>query len=247
MKTEEMKTLSEHLIDAINREDLTTRQAAEYLGLNPGYISMAKNPKLWDSMSKEAWYRLTFWHNSQCKLSEYKIVEDAEVYQPKEKADKKTEQKDTPVPPEFPPDRKELKTDPSKPEKKEKQGKSVKLVINQAELDELREKIRFMENDFKEMVKINQSNNEEFYSQIEGLKKKDDARGSQIMELYKMLDIQGKAIKEMGDDIPSFKTIQTIIIKIDELEKAAKPTGILKIPELQKPGIVIFQRNIYPK
>jgi len=139
MKTEEMKTLSEHLIDAINREDLTTRQAAEYLGLNPGDISMAKNPKLWDSMSKEAWYRLTFWHNSQCKLSEYKIVEDAEVYQPKEKADKKTELKETPKQKRKYTRRKPKESKPEKPIiKYDSQGKNVKLIINKAEIEGLK-------------------------------------------------------------------------------------------------------------
>jgi len=151
MKPEEMKILSEHLIDAINKEDLTIRQAAEYLGLNPGYVSMAKNPKTWDGMSKDAWYRLTFWHNSRCKLSEYNPPEGAEVYRPKEKADLIPKQK-----------RKYTRRKPreSKPEKPiikyDSQGKSVKLLINKAEIAGLKlqinELIERKESQIKELT-----------------------------------------------------------------------------------------------
>jgi len=143
MKPEEMKTLSEHLRDAIYKEDLTIRQAAEYLGLNPGYVSMAKNPKTWDGMSKDAWHRLTFWHNSRCKLSEYNPPEDAEVYRPKEKADKKPEQKETlsPTPKQK---RKYTRRKPkeSKPEKPEtiyeSNNEAVKFQFNRAEIEGLK-------------------------------------------------------------------------------------------------------------
>jgi len=79
MKTEEMKIISDHLIDALNKEDLTTRAAARALNLNPSYISMAKNPRHWDTISKDAWYRLTHWHNSRGRISEFKIPEDEEI------------------------------------------------------------------------------------------------------------------------------------------------------------------------
>ena len=84
MKEEEMRIISEHLIDALNKEDLTTRDAAKALNLSPGYVSMAKNPKLWGSMSKDAWYRLTQWHNSRGKITEFKIPEDESIFMPKD-------------------------------------------------------------------------------------------------------------------------------------------------------------------
>jgi hypothetical protein len=42
------------------------------------------------------------------------------------------------------------------------------------------------------------------------------------------------------------ETVPSLLSRISELEKACKPSGILRIPEPdKKPGIVIFQRNIY--
>jgi hypothetical protein len=82
MKTEEMKIISEHLIDAMSKEDLTTREAAKALNLNPCYVSMARNPKNWNSMSKDAWYRLTQWHNSRGKITEFEISDDEPIWEP---------------------------------------------------------------------------------------------------------------------------------------------------------------------
>lgn len=58
MNTINRKEISEALKEAANREDLHTREIAQKLNLMPCYISMAQNPKSWDSMSKAAWVRL---------------------------------------------------------------------------------------------------------------------------------------------------------------------------------------------
>jgi hypothetical protein len=82
MKTEEMKIISEHLIDAMSKEDLTTREAAKALNLNSIYVSMAKSSKSWSSMSKDVWYRLTQWHNSRGKITEFEIPGDEPIWKP---------------------------------------------------------------------------------------------------------------------------------------------------------------------
>lgn len=92
------KAIQKHLLEAIEREELHTRKAAEYLNLNPIYISLAKNEKSWDAMSIKSWERLLEWHESRCPLSQFPIPEGEELfvpkpYQPKPKEKKKPAEK----------------------------------------------------------------------------------------------------------------------------------------------------------
>ena len=79
------KTISEHLIDALNKEDLPRREAARFLNLNPRYVTMAQNPKSWDAMGRAAWERMEAWHETRQKISEFKIPDGEEIWKPKEK------------------------------------------------------------------------------------------------------------------------------------------------------------------
>ena len=81
MKKELQQTISDHLNEALSREDLKTCKAAELLNLNPTYVSMAKNPKLFDSLPKMTWQRLEEWHDSRCKISEFEIPEGELIFQ----------------------------------------------------------------------------------------------------------------------------------------------------------------------
>ena len=85
MSPELKKQISDHLIVALGHEDLPRREGAKFLNLNPCYISMAINPGYLDSLSQAAWGRLEARHNTREKISEYKIPEGEEVWQPKEK------------------------------------------------------------------------------------------------------------------------------------------------------------------
>jgi len=82
---ESKKEISGYLIKALDRENLSTREAAQFLNMNPIYMSMARNPKMFDSMSKAAWERLQDWMNTRDKISEYKIPELEEIYKVPEK------------------------------------------------------------------------------------------------------------------------------------------------------------------
>ena len=85
--TPELKTqISDHLIEALNKENLHTREAARFLNMNPCYISMARNPKSFDAISKSAWERLEVWHNTREKISDFKIPDGEEIWQPKERS-----------------------------------------------------------------------------------------------------------------------------------------------------------------
>lgn len=79
------KAISEHLIDALNKEDLPRREAARFLNLNPCYVTMAQNENSWDAMGKTAWERMEAWHETRLKISEFKIPEGEEIWKPKEK------------------------------------------------------------------------------------------------------------------------------------------------------------------
>jgi hypothetical protein len=80
------KAISEHLINALNKEDIHTREAAKFLNLNPCYVSMARNENSWDAMGKASWTRLEEWHLTRDKISQFNIPEGEEIWKPKEKS-----------------------------------------------------------------------------------------------------------------------------------------------------------------
>ena len=85
MELNDRKMIAQHLREAINREDLSTREAARFLNIAPYYISMGVNEKLWDSMSKSARERIETWHQSREKISAFLIPEGEEICKEKEK------------------------------------------------------------------------------------------------------------------------------------------------------------------
>lgn len=86
----QIQAMSEHLTDAMTKEDLGRRDAAKFLNLNPCYITMAMNPKFWDSMSRFAKDRIKEWHDSRDLISAFQIPEGEEIWKPAEKVSQKT-------------------------------------------------------------------------------------------------------------------------------------------------------------
>lgn len=102
MSTLTRKEISEALREAMNREDLANRAAAQKLNLNPCYISMALNPNSWDSMGKAAWARLEEWVDTREALGQFEIPAGEEIWKPKEKiASSQTPRNDSPKPEIF--------------------------------------------------------------------------------------------------------------------------------------------------
>jgi hypothetical protein len=119
MKPELKKLISEHLRDSITREDLTNREAAEMLKIQPGYISLVFNEKHRDSCPANAWEKLEAWHTSRQTLKEW---QNFGQYVEQIKEDK-TEPKETPVLPIPGPENEPEKIKPvkvSKPKVKQK-------------------------------------------------------------------------------------------------------------------------------
>jgi hypothetical protein len=77
--------IMEALREAMSKEELHTRGAAQALNLNPCYVSMALNPKSWDSMGKAPWIRLTNWYNTREPLGSFQIPDGEEIWKPKER------------------------------------------------------------------------------------------------------------------------------------------------------------------
>lgn len=94
MNTTLKKQISEALKEAMNREDLHTRETAKYLNLNPCYVSMAQNEKSWDSMGKTPWIRLEEWFRIRGPISEFLIPAGEEIWKPKEKVVKEANPED---------------------------------------------------------------------------------------------------------------------------------------------------------
>ena len=78
------KAISDALREAMNKENLHTRQVASYLNLNPCYISMSLNSNSWDAMGKAAWERINAWYESRTPLSQFNIPKSEEIWKPKE-------------------------------------------------------------------------------------------------------------------------------------------------------------------
>ena len=79
------KEIADHYMEAVNREELHTGDAARYLNLNPCYLSMVKTPRHWSSMSQAAWDRLEEWHESRDKIAAFVIPEGEEIFKKPER------------------------------------------------------------------------------------------------------------------------------------------------------------------
>jgi hypothetical protein len=232
--TPNRKEISDALIEAMNKEDMHSREVGLRLNMNPIYVSMARNPKMWDSMSKAAWSRLEEWLYTRGPISLFEIPAGEETWKPKEKTSKAEPGKPVAVkePEEHSPEAifKNLSEQEAafvneiKPiiqkvgkrlAKKEKNGKSVKLVINKAEMEALQAKVEFLENEV-----LKQLTNS--VTQVAELRNKFD-------ELDKERDRVYASLPDMID--ASLRNH----ISISHGDKKAKESS----------GIVLFQKNIF--
>jgi hypothetical protein len=196
LSQKEKREIVDALLEHLGKEELHTSEAAKLLNLNPIYVSMAKNERSWDSMTRVAWDRLFEWVSTRGDLKAFKIPEGEEIFKRKEKV----RNIESVGPEEHSPE--SVFTEPapilpakSRKPKKEKSGKIVKVILNQAELADLRQKIKFLEGEIKN-----------------------------AMTLFNLFESELRDIKEKPVPEP---------VKAD-----------LKVAE-SKPGIIIFQRNIY--
>ena len=83
---------------AIELEKLSTKETAVCLGLNPQYVSMFLNEKLWPKCPVYAFERLLDWCNKGTTLRTYKIPEGALIYNAPEKKQAEQIKEVTPVP-----------------------------------------------------------------------------------------------------------------------------------------------------
>ena len=65
------KSISEKLMKALHDESITTNGCGRLLGVKPEYISMIKNPRLWDKYPISSWEAVLKWVNSGQRLQEY--------------------------------------------------------------------------------------------------------------------------------------------------------------------------------
>lgn len=93
MTEQDKKELSCLLIEAMDREDLHTGQAARFLNLNPMYVSMARSEKSWKAIGAAPWVRIEEWARTRQKLSEFKIPEGEEIWVRPQKDETKGEHK----------------------------------------------------------------------------------------------------------------------------------------------------------
>jgi len=229
MNLEEKKMVSQHLIEEINRTGISTRLAGEWLGMQPCYVSMAKNPDNFDSMSRSAWNALEKWHLSREPLDSYK-TEKKESSGGRETFDPPNALMDAP--------------DPDKPGKTlsraqqpEKNGKSVKIVLNQAEMAEIRKDIDCLRRqiDAQKSLRVNHDtlSDVSFFTkeleEIKGWMRKVEVFIAEQQELRCELFV----IKD--EDIPNLSLqIKDLTAAVDKIQGEKKDSCI-----------VLFQRNNY--
>jgi hypothetical protein len=91
MNPKDKQELSDLLRDAISKEELRTGEVAKFLNLNPCYITFMLNVKYWGSAGAAPWERLKEWVDTRCKISEFKIPDGEQIWQPREKTGKTEE------------------------------------------------------------------------------------------------------------------------------------------------------------
>lgn len=230
------KQISAALIEHLEREELHTGEAAKYLNLNPCYISMAKSEKSWDAMGKKAWDRLEEWFNTRENIRDFQLPEGEEIWKkperdpaaritepdvPKKKATGKEMDEHSPA--NLIPDA-----------KKEKPGKSVKLVINQAEIDALRKEV-------DELKKTNEKllnglrESEHFYEQLKELY---DKIAKKTFETHDLVQALNKYSVEL-----ECNTIPNLTERLNKLENSSNLPS--ENGTATPKGFVIFQRNYF--
>jgi hypothetical protein len=165
MSTLDKKAISEALIEAMNREDLNTRATAKFLNINPCYISMAKNPNHFDTMGITAWTRIKEWLDTRDKISAFQIPEGEPIFVPKERqsapakpkskkapALKEVEYKDTGSNEAIIVHQEAQEKPPVKKKNAHPEGKSVNLILNQAELRKLNERVSNLEKTIEDTI-----------------------------------------------------------------------------------------------
>ena len=217
MTTEDKREIVSALKEHIDREELHTSEAAKHLNLNPIYVSLAKNEKNWDSISRAAWERLEEWFFSRAPLKDFQIPEGEEIYKAKEKTrsihaqESKEPDEHSPEAVFTPGDEKPLKRH-YKP-RAEKPGKSVKIIINQAEIAALNKRVDLLTKDLNDVA---------------GILKESEINVGVLINL-----------------------VNEEKVKTEELQAQVKDLQegmghLVTIPKAEsKPGIVVFQRNIY--
>ena len=175
MTTNDRKEIVSALKEHIDREELHTSEVGKCLNINPMYISLAKNEKHWDGLSKTAWDRLSEWFLTRGTIKDFQIPEGEEIYKPKEKV-RTIPAREQEGPDEHSPEA-VFTNGPGKPVRKhykpraEKPGKSVKIVLNQAEMSDLRQRVAFLEDNYKELIVEISKMREELLDKISALKK----------------------------------------------------------------------------
>lgn len=144
---EEFKVHADHLRQCKEREELETRDVARYLNLAPYYISMALNPKSWDSMSRGAKERIIEFSMSRERIQDFKIPEGEAIWQPAGPATKAKSEEQGAESEEQKAQSSELgaKVEEKKPENKvPKPGKPVNVtpgIDKKKQVKELKEKL----------------------------------------------------------------------------------------------------------
>jgi hypothetical protein len=228
MTEQDKKELAAHFNEALEHEDLHLSQAARFLNLNPCYITWIRNEKYWSDISAAAWSRFEAWHLTRGKLSDFQVPEGEAIWEKKKPAPK-TEPEgidehspDNLLPPETPKQkRKYTRHDQG-------EGKTVKIILQKEEIEQLKKRVDLLTEDnnrLAQSVKELHTNNLILLSENEKL-------GSLISELSKKIFvIEDESLAVMRQEI---KDLQE---GIGHLVTIPKP--------YVKPGIILFQRNIY--
>ena len=77
--TTDKKAIQQHVLEAINREEVANREAARLLNIHPCYISMLKSEKQWDGITPKIWARFEEFHESRGTLREFHKPDDEPV------------------------------------------------------------------------------------------------------------------------------------------------------------------------
>ena len=74
MNETQKQLICDKLKRVVENEHISNIDAGRHLGIPANYVSMMRNPALWEKTPAWSWEKANVWYNSGQKLSEYSVA-----------------------------------------------------------------------------------------------------------------------------------------------------------------------------
>jgi hypothetical protein len=203
METLRKKELSGALRKAMTEEHLWSHDTVKLLNINPQYVSMMLNPNSFDKAGSTAWVRIEDWFKTNDTLANYKFPDGEEIWKPKEKAESKDFNIQSPKKEKL--NGKKVATAPGKGTKLESENDTLMEAFKKGDISDLIY-IRQLEEERNTLLK----KNSELINSVNVLESYNTDLNSANKELANKIKINSRELKVESCE----QTNETIRIKV---------------------------------